>query len=251
MDLADATALVTGASRRLGREIALGLARGGAAVAITHRSSPEEAAATVAELTTLGVDATAVELDLADVDTIAGVVGEVETRLGPIDVLVNNASFFEPTPFPTSDHGGWYTTFDVLVHGPYRLANEVAPGMVERGRGRIVNLVDLSAWHPWPDRGAHSVAKAALLALTRQLAVELAPAVTVNAVAPGPTIPAESFDRAQIDRLARRNLQGRWGDPADVAAAVRFLAETDFVTGDCITVDGGERWGHVRQRFAD
>ena len=123
--------------------------------------------------------------------------------------------------------------------------------MLERGRGRIVNIVDLSAWHPWPDRGAHSVAKAALLALTRQLAVELAPSVTVNAVAPGPVIPAASFDDEQIDRLARRNLQGRWGDPADVAATVRFLAETDFITGESITVDGGERWGHVRQRFAD
>ena len=123
--------------------------------------------------------------------------------------------------------------------------------MLERGRGSIVNIVDLSAWHPWPDRGAHSVAKAALLALTRQLAVELAPAVTANAVAPGPTIPAESFDDAQIERLARRNLAGRWGDPAQVVAAVRFLAESDFVTGECITVDGGERWGHVRQRFDD
>ena len=123
--------------------------------------------------------------------------------------------------------------------------------MLERSAGSIVNIVDLSAWHPWPGRGAHSVAKAALLALTRQLAVELAPSVTVNAVAPGPTIPAESFDDEQVDRLARRNLLGRWGDPAEVAAAVRFLAESSFVTGDCITVDGGERWGHVRQRFAD
>jgi pteridine reductase len=95
------------------------------------------------------------------------------------------------------------------------------------------------------------VAKSALLALTRQLAVELAPHVSVNAVAPGPTIPAMSFDRDQIDRLARRNLLGRWGDPQQVGAAVAFLAESDFITGECITVDGGERWGHVRARFSD
>lgn len=123
--------------------------------------------------------------------------------------------------------------------------------MLAQGRGCIVNMVDLSAWHPWPDRGAHSVAKAALLAFTRQLAVELAPSVRANAVAPGPTIPAASFDQAQIDRLAGRNLQGRWGEPGDVAQAVRFLAGTDYVTGECITVDGGERWGHVRERFED
>ena len=231
--------------------VALGFAAAGANVAVTYRTSEREAAATVTELRALGVEAAAVRLDLVDPDGPARALGEFEERLGTLDVLVNNASFFEPTPFPTEDHAGWYRTFDVLVHGPYRLANAVAPGMLAREKGRMVNVVDLSAWHPWPDRGAHSVAKAALLALTRQLAVELAPAVTVNAVAPGPVIPAERFDDAQIDRLARRNLQGRWGDPDDVAAAVRFLVETDFVTGECITVDGGERWGHVRQRFAD
>lgn len=251
MDLRDTNAIVTGAPGRVGRRIALSLARAGVNVAITNRSSTEEASATVAELQACGVGALAVGLDLLDAEAPARAVAEVEADLGPVDVLVNNASYFEPTPFPTEDHDGWYKTFDVLVHGPYRLANVVAPGMLRRGRGRIVNVVDLSAWHPWPDRGAHSVAKAALLALTRQLAVELAPSVTVNAVAPGPVIPAERFDEEQIDRLARRNLQGRWGDADDVAAAVRFLLETDFVTGECITVDGGERWGHVRQRFAD
>jgi 3-oxoacyl-[acyl-carrier protein] reductase/pteridine reductase len=251
MNLADSTVLVTGAAKRVGRTIALELAAAGADVAITYRSSGADADDTVAELRTLGVQATAVQLDLADRGSIPDAVELIESRLGPIDVLVNNASYFEPTPFPADDHEGGHRTFDVVVHGPYHLVNEVAPGMIARGRGRVVNIVDLSAWHPWPDRGAHSVAKAALLALTRQLAVELAPAVTVNAVAPGPTIPADSFDDDQIDRLARRNLLGRWGDATEVAAAVRFLATSDFVTGDCITVDGGERWGHVRQRFQD
>ncbi len=251
MELDGTVALVTGAAQRLGREVALGLADAGADVAITYRTSADTAAATVQELVARGVRACAVPLDLADGDSCDAVAAEVAERLGPVDVLVNNASAFAPTPFPTGDHAGWYQTFDVVLHGPYRLANAVAPSMLERGRGSIVNIVDLSAWHPWPDRGAHSVAKAALLALTRQLAVELAPNVTANAVAPGPTIPAESFDDDQIDRLARRNLAGRWGDPAQVVAAVRFLAESDFVTGECITVDGGERWGHVRQRFAD
>jgi len=251
MDLSGATAIVTGAPRRVGREIAMELARCGADVAITHRSSADDAAATVDELLSLGVDAIAVRLDLADPDSIPGVVAGIEERLGPIDVLVNNASYFEPTPFPADDHTAWYTTFDVLVHGPYRLANVVAPGMTARRKGSIINIVDLSAWHPWPDRGAHAVAKSALLALTRQLAVELAPFVSTNAVAPGPTIPAATFGEQQIARLARRTLQGRWGDPVEVARAVRFLAESTSITGDVITVDGGERWGHVRGRFED
>jgi NAD(P)-dependent dehydrogenase (short-subunit alcohol dehydrogenase family) len=250
MDLDGATALVTGAAARLGREIALGLAEAGADVAITYRSSTTDAGRTASDLEALGAAATALELDLTDPSACADVIPLVEQSLGPVDVLVNSASSFTPTPIPTEDHAAWMETFDVVLHGPYRLANAVAPGMIERRRGVIVNIVDLSAWHPWPDRGAHSVAKAALLALTRQLAVELAPHVRANAVAPGPTIPAEAFDAEQIDRLARRNLRGTWGDPRQVAAAVRFLAESDFVTGECITVDGGERWGHVRSRFS-
>jgi len=251
MELQGATAMVTGAAKRVGRAIALELARAGSNVAITFRSSRGEAESTAAELRALGVEAIAIQFDLTDPDAMPRAIREVEDGLGPIDILVNNASYFEPTPFPTDDHSGWYATFDVVLHGPYRLANHLAPGMLDRGRGSIVNIVDLSAWHPWPDRGAHSVAKAGLLALTRQLAVELAPAVTVNAVAPGPTVPAESFDDEQIERLARRTLTGRWGEVSDVAAAVRFLASSSSVTGECITVDGGERWGHVRQRFRD
>ena len=222
-----------------------------ATVVITYRSSADEAAATVAEIESSGGTAHAVRLDLEDAASIQSTIADVATDVGPIDVLVNNASYFEPTPFPTNDHTGWFRTFDVLVHGPYLLSNAVAPAMLDRGRGSIVNIVDLSAWHPWPDRGAHSVAKSALLALTRQLAVELAPAVTVNAIAPGPTIPATSFDADQIDRLARRNRLGQWGDPAGIARTAVFLAEANNITGDCSTVDGGERWGHVRARFAD
>ncbi len=251
MDLIGKSALVTGGAVRIGRAIALHLAATGVDVALTYRSSSDAARRTADDLRALGVRAVAVQLDLTAPDRIPDALAEATGAVGAIDILVNSASFFEPTPFPTDDHDGWYRTFDVVVHGPYRLVNQVAPGMQERGRGRIVNLVDLSAWHPWPDRGAHSVAKSALLALTRQLAVELAPTITVNAVAPGPIIPAESFDRSQIDRLARRNLLGRWGDPDQVAAAVSFLATSDFVTGECITIDGGERWGHVRQRFED
>jgi NAD(P)-dependent dehydrogenase (short-subunit alcohol dehydrogenase family) len=121
--------------------------------------------------------------------------------------------------------------------------------MIRRGDGSIINLVDLSAWNPWPNRGAHSVAKAALLALTRQLAVELAPTVRANAIALGPTIPATRFTQEQIEHLAQRTLKGTWGEAKQVAAAVRFLVESDFVTGECLTIDGGERWAHVRSRF--
>ena len=251
MKLHGRTALVTGGAKRLGSHIVASLAEGGADVAVHYNTSADDASRVVEEVRALGRRAMAVQADIADPDAVTSLVKAVEEELGGVDILVNSASSFAPDPFPTTDHAVWLRTFDVLVHGPYFLSNAVAPGMLDRGDGVIINIVDLSAWHPWPDRGAHSVAKAALLALTRQLAVELAPAVRSNAIAPGPTIPAESFDEAQIDRLARRNLLGRWGGPEGVVNAIRYLIEADFVTGDCLTVDGGERWGHVRQRFAD
>ena len=251
MDLEGATAMVTGAANRIGRHIAQGLADAGANVAITYQSSHDAALNTLEDLCSRGVDACAIELDLTEPADCVRAVEQVERDLGPVDVLVNNASTFTPTPFPTTDHQGWYDSFDVVLHGPYHLSNSAAPGMIRRGAGSIINLVDLSAWHPWPNRGAHSVAKAALLALTRQLAVELAPAVRVNAIAPGPTIPATRFTQEQIEHLAQRTLKGTWGDARQVAAAVRFLVESDFMTGECITIDGGERWAHVRSRFLE
>ena len=113
--------------------------------------------------------------------------------------------------------------------------------MRQRGEGAIVNIVDLSAWEPWPHFAAHSVGKAALLALTRQLALEFAPEVRVNAVAPGPVLPPPNYSAEKIARTAARTLLERWGTPEDVAGAVLFLIQADYITGDTITVDGGER----------
>lgn len=106
----------------------------------------------------------------------------------------------------------------------------------------MVNIVDLSAWKPFSGYIAHSVGKAALLALTRQLAMELAPAISVNAVAPGPVLPPPGYTEKQIARVAGRTLKGRWGSAQDVANAVRFLVEADYITGEVIVVDGGERY---------
>ena len=119
--------------------------------------------------------------------------------------------------------------------------------MLAKGEGAIVNIVDLSAWQPFPSYAAHSVAKAGLLALTRQLAVELAPAVRVNAVAPGPVLPPPEYTPAMIEHTASKTLLGRWGTPADISQAVLFLLQADYVNGDCIIVDGGERLGSHRQ----
>ena len=251
MELAGRVALVTGGAHRVGRAIALTLAEAGANVAVAYHRSEAEAAETVEELKRGGVDSEAFRADLAAPAEAATLAEAVAGRLGPIDALVNSASWFAPDEFPSDDAGTWYRTFDVVVHGPFHLSNAVAPSMLDRGGGAIVNIVDLSAWQPWPGRAAHSVAKAALLALTRQVAVELAPAVRCNAVALGPTIAPARFGPDQVERLRRRTLLGRWSGGTEAGRAVRYLLEADAVTGACLTVDGGEQYGHVRDRFTD
>jgi 3-oxoacyl-[acyl-carrier protein] reductase/pteridine reductase len=120
--------------------------------------------------------------------------------------------------------------------------------MQARGGGVIVNIVDLSAWNPWLNFMAHSVGKAGLLAMTRQLALELAPAIRVNAVAPGPVLPPPGADEQRKAKGAAHTLLERWGKAEDVALAVKYLIDADYVTGDVITVDGGERYAANTRR---
>ena len=251
MELAGRVALVTGGAHRVGRAIALTLARAGMNVAISYHRSADQASEAIGELRDCGVDADAFGADLAEPAAAGRLAEAVAGRFGPIDALVNSASWFARDEFPSHDTDTWYRTFDIVVHGPFHLTNAVAPSMLERGGGAVVNIVDLSAWQPWPGRAAHSVAKAALLALTRQVAVELAPAVRCNAVALGPTIAPNKFGQEQVETLRRRTLLGRWSGGEEAGRAVRYLLEAEAVTGECLTVDGGEQYGHVRDRFTD
>ena len=141
----------------------------------------------------------------------------------------------------------WHRVTGILINGSLYCANAVAPMMLDRGEGAIVNIVDLSAWQPWPDRAAHSVGKAALLALTRQLALDLAPVVHVNAVAPGPALPVPGSSDEANAQIARGTLKGWWGTPGDVAEAVVFLVRAGYITGEVIVVDGGQRFGPFKQ----
>jgi 3-oxoacyl-[acyl-carrier protein] reductase/pteridine reductase len=250
MDARGKTALITGGAQRVGKAISLGLARAGANVVINYNTSADAAQATAAEARALGVQALTVQADVADWQQVKDMVALAGERLGAIDILVNSASRFEKTPFPTEDISAWQRVTGILIHGSFYCANAVAPAMLARGDGAIVNIVDLSAWEPWHDFAAHSVGKAGLLALTRELALELAPAVRVNAVAPGPVLPPPGYTPAQLEAMARRTLLERWGSPDDVAHAVLFLIEAEYITGEVIIVDGGERFGHRKPKKA-
>ncbi len=226
---------------RVGKAITLALARAGANVVVHYHSSAVEADETAVEARTLGVKALPLRADVSDSAQVRRLAQEVEEHFGAVDILVNSASHFRTTPIPTDDFSAWKQVTSVLIDAPFYCANVFFPGMIRRGAGAIVNIVDLSAWEPWPNFAAHSVGKAALLALTRQLALEFAPHVRVNAVAPGPVLPPPNYSAEKVARTAARTLLERWGTPEDVASAVLFLVQADYITGDTITVDGGER----------
>jgi 3-oxoacyl-[acyl-carrier protein] reductase/pteridine reductase len=246
MEIKGKTALVTGGAHRVGKAIALELARAGANLVINYHSSAAAAEETVKEVQALGVAGLAFQADVADLDQVRATAATARERFGGVDILVNSASIWKMTPLPITDYTDWHRVTSVLIDGPMYCAGAVVPMMRQRGEGAIVNIVDLSVWYPWPGYAAHCVGKSALLAITRQLALELAPEIQVNAVAPGPVLPPPGTSPERLALIADRTLKGHWGSARDVAGAVRFLVEADYITGEVIAVDGGERYGHKK-----
>ncbi|GIK74323.1 MAG: short chain dehydrogenase [Chloroflexota bacterium] len=241
MKIKDKVALITGGAARVGKAITLMLAEAGAHVAINYNSSAAAARETTAEAHALGVDAFCIQGDVSDLEAVQRMADATLERFGGVDIIINNASLFGQTTLPTTDFDAWRHITRISIDGPFYIINLLLPSMLARGGGAIVNVVDLSAWQPWHNFTAHAVGKAGMLALTRQLALELAPSIRVNAVAPGPVLPPDNHPPERVERAANRTLLKRWGSPADVTAAVRYLIEADFVTGSVLVVDGGEQ----------
>lgn len=247
MDLQGKTALITGGAHRVGRALTLALAGAGANVVVNYNRSAAAAEETMGAVRDLGVDGLAIQCDVADRAQVEAMVADATARFGGVDLLVNNASLYHKTPLPITDFEMWHRVFEISVHGAAYCANAVSQHMLAQGSGVIVNIVDASASQPTRDYAAHSVGKAALLALTRQLALEYAPAVRVSAVSPGPVLPPDDLTDDAIARIAAGTLLERWGSAENVADAVLFLAQADYITGELITVDGGEQYGHRKR----
>ena len=244
MDVAGKVALVTGAARRVGRAITVELARAGCDLAIHYRTSDAQARHLASEAEGLGRRVALVDGDLADTRNAQRIVDRAAERLGRLDILVNNASVFARTPLAEADAAAWDATFRVNVIAPALLARAAVPHMQAAGAGRIVNLVDIMADRPVKAYGPYCASKAALANLTRTLALELAPTITVNAVAPGIAIFPDSYDADLRERLVSRVPLQREGTPEEIAAAVRFLVvDGDYITGQVLHVDGG--WSHA------
>lgn len=242
MDPTDQVALITGGGVRVGRAITLGLAQAGANVVVHYNSSVDAAQETVAQAQRLGVEAVAVGANLAEPENARALARAVLERFGRVDILVHAAAPFVRCSLREMTLDTWRQVNAVLVESLWVLVQELAPGMTGRKRGDIVAILDSSAFAPSPAYLAHTVGKAALWSLTCNLAVELAPWVKVNGVVPGPVLPPPDLTPQQIERIGRATLMKRWGNPQDVVNAVLYLIRSDYVTGEALFVDGGERW---------
>jgi pteridine reductase len=230
-------ALVTGGAKRVGRAIVLALADAGADVVVHARESEREARATAEAVRKRGRRAAAVIADLTDADACRALPTIAVREFGRLDVLVHSAGAFEATDPLSADADAWDRMFAVNARAAWLLTSAAAP-LLKRTRGCVVHVACASALTPWAGFLPYSASKAALVALTKGFAKALAPAVRVNAVAPGPVLPPPG-PAARRRAAAAATLLERWGRPEDVAQAVVYLATAPFVTGVVLPVDGG------------
>ncbi|MEW6433763.1 MAG: SDR family oxidoreductase [Myxococcota bacterium] len=239
--LSGKVALVTGAGRRLGRAIAEGLGALGADVAVHFHASGDGAQAAAERISVDGNRAELFQADLSDAAAIDPLVAAVEAALGPLAVLVNSAALYERHDFLETPLDAVDRQWALNVRAPFLLTQAVARRMRTRGGGDVVNVLDIGGGaNVWRHDSAYTMTKAALASLTKSLALELAPDIRVNGVAPGTVLPPEGLTEAAREALRGRIPAGDFGQPGDVVAAVQFLVTGPrFITGQVLAVDGG------------
>ncbi|MFZ1467614.1 MAG: SDR family oxidoreductase [Paracoccaceae bacterium] len=243
------TALVTGAGKRLGRTMALYLAQRGHDVAVHYGSSGDEAAAVVDEIRAMGRQAVALQADLLVEAQVQTLVPNAVAALGPLTVLVNNASIFDYDRIDTATRAGWDRHMESNLRAPYVLTQGFAAqcppaGVDEAGEplasGLIVNMIDQRVWKPTPEFSTYTIAKMGLWALTQTAAQGLAPQIRVNAIGPGPTVQGARQSDDHFARQRAATILNRGANPADIVAALGFFLDSPAVTGQMIAVDGGQ-----------
>lgn len=239
LDPKDKAALMTGGAR-IGQVVARALAARGCALALTYRGSRDAAEATAAAARSAGVQAIVLRADAIDEAQVRATVSEAAKSLGRLDILIDMASIYLETPEPTE--ADWSTALNANARSVLFFSMAVAPIMKTGGGGRIINFAD---WLPVSGRPLYKgyipyyTSKAAVTALTESLALELSPEILVNAIAPGPILAPPNLTAEENARVIQATPLARWGGAEEIAKAVLFLVETDFVTGECIRVDGG------------
>lgn len=245
ISLSGKTALITGAAKRIGRAMALALAQNGVGIVVHYSRSEQEAAALCTEIAGIGVSAWPVQGDLVDPDQTETVFKEAVAKAGVIDILINNASVFGVETIWQMTDESLCRNMRIHATAALILSRDLAR---QGGSGHIINMLDTRVVSYDKDHAAYHISKRALLTLTRILALELAPKIAVNAVAPGLILPSALQDESYLDKLAPTTPLQRHGSPADVVEAVLFLLRSRFITGQIIYVDGGY---HMRGHLYD
>jgi len=236
-------ALVTGAARRIGRAIALDLARHGWAVAVHYRGSAEAAAEVVREIESGGGRAVALAADLAREADSAALIARAVEALGPLGCLINNASTFELDTVATADRTSWERHIEPNLRAPLVLTQTFARQLPEGLGGAVINLLDERVWNLTPYFLSYTLSKSGLWTLTRTLALALAPRIRVNGIGPGPALPSPRQTDEQFARQCAAMPLGRGTTPAEICAAVQFILAAKAMTGQMIALDGGQHLG--------
>jgi NAD(P)-dependent dehydrogenase (short-subunit alcohol dehydrogenase family) len=237
------TALVTGAGRRIGRAIALDLAAAGFAVAVHHRAASVEAEEVATAIREGGGRAVAIAADLAEEAQVTTLLPRATEALGPVTLLVNNASVFERDEWNTATRESWDRHLETNLRAPLVLTQAMAGALPEGMRGLVVNILDQRVLNLTPHFLSYTIAKSGLWTLTRTLAMALAPRIRVNGVGPGPTLRNERQSDEHFAVQSAAVPMGRSVEPGEICAAIRFLIDAPSVTGQMIAVDGGEHLG--------
>lgn len=238
-----AVALITGASRRIGRQIAIELHRAGYNIAVHYHHSKDEAAELAQILNSQRTNScTSFQADILDTQTLKLLVDKVANHWGQLDLLVNNASTFFPTPHITPNDDDWNNLMGTNLKAPYYLSLAAIPHL-KKTAGNIINIVDIYGLQPLKNHSVYCMAKSALVMMTKSLAKDLAPEIRVNGVAPGAILWPENASTLDLEKqqtVINRTALKRQGSANDIAKTVRFLAmNADYVTGQIIKVDGG------------
>lgn len=240
-------ALVTGAAKRIGRTLALDLAARGFAIAVHFNQSARGARAVVAEIEERGGRAVALKADLAREEEVAGLMDEARAALGPVGLLVNNASLFDKDEALTATRESWDAHMETNLRAPFVLMQDFARQLPDAAEGLVVNILDQRVLSLTPYFTSYTLSKAGLWALTRTMALALAPRIRVNGIGPGPTLPNDRQAPADFAAQAAAVPLARATDPAEIAAAIRFLIQARSVTGQMIALDGGEHLGWAQE----
>jgi pteridine reductase len=239
MDLNGKVALVTGSAHRVGKHIALALAKEGCNLAIHYHGSKEKAFETVTEIQALGVKASAFQANLSRYEDIRNLYQEIDKVYDSLHILVNSAAILFRKELLEVDLQDWNQIMALNLKGAFFCLQQAALRMKSWGGGAIVNISDIIGRRPWAHYPVHSISKAGVEMLTKVAAIELAPQIRVNAIAPGLILPPESMEPERWNELAEASLLKRPGAPLDVSKAVIFLLENDYISGETLVVDGG------------